>query len=171
MNISAIAQATGGVVIALQGTRQLPKLPAVISKATAREVLQALGLKPGAAKLSTTGVVERYRGDVDLGDYGFTKLPLQFEIVDGDFSVIGNELQDLHGCPNHVGKSFIAARNRLRTLAGGPVFVGKNFDVSENQLRDLDHGPVKVLGNYIASRNPVGFDKPKGILGIFFGGR
>lgn len=170
MKLSDIAQVTGGTVIALESTRGEFRHQEVHSRADAIAVLLALGLKPGLARIGKTGIVERYRGDVDLGDWGLTRMPLHFQEITGYLNLTGNNLRDLVGCPQIIGGTLSAGRNKLATLLGAPKRVGRDFLVDDNELRDLEHWPEFVGRDGFASRNPgMPFTRPKGIRGVFHG--
>lgn len=170
MRLDDIAQATGGTVIALESTRGRFPHREIRTREDALAMLLDLGLKPGLARVSKTGIVERYRGNVDLGDYGLDHIPLHFQEITGDLNLTGNNLRDLVGCPQVVGGTVSAGRNKLATLFGAPKRVGRDFLVDDNELRDLEHWPEFVGRDGFASRNPgVPFTRPRGIRGVFHG--
>jgi len=79
--------------------------------------------------------------DVDDSVYlfrkGFTKLPLKFGKVSGNFNCSQNQLTSLEGCPRSVGGYFDCSQNKLTTLEFCPQSVGRHFDCSTNNLKDL----------------------------------
>ena len=65
-------------------------------------------------------------GDVRLVK-GYTKLPVQFETVTGDFGCRFNNLTILDGAPKTVGGDFLCSYNKLTKLDGAPETVGGDF--------------------------------------------
>ena len=127
--------------------------PEVVDRASAVVVMEMLDLKPGKARIGKDGIVEMYRGDVDLAQLDLVRLPLRFREVTGEFSCGFNRLISLVGCPQKAGSVF-ANSNNLKSLVGGPETVLKTYDVSDNELETLDVLPVRIGEKFIASRNP-----------------
>ncbi len=94
-------------------------------------------------------------GNVDLSNKGFTKLPLKFGKVTGNFNCSFNELTSLEGSPNYVGGYFNCRGNQLFTLEGSPNYVGDDFDCSSNKLTTLEGGPKEVGGGVYCGGNPI----------------
>jgi hypothetical protein len=90
-------------------------------------------------------------GSVCLTAIGLKRLPCQFNVIDGDFLVSGNELESMHGFPRVVKKDLIACRNHLNTLVGGPVEVGGYYLVDQNPIRSFE-GVAKVIGGILSMR-------------------
>jgi hypothetical protein len=95
------------------------------------------------------------KGDVDLGNKGFIKLPLKFNIVSGYFDCRVNKLTTLEGCPKKIGGNFLCSYNRLTTLEGCPKKIGGDFRCSHNQLTILKGSPKSVLGNFHCDHNKL----------------
>lgn len=87
-------------------------------------------------------------GDVNLKLKGLTKLPLNFNIVYGNFFCSLNKLTSLEGSPKKVGGVFDCVRNKLTTLKYAPLEVGDGFFCYANPIR-LDYN------NYLKSVNRV----------------
>ncbi len=83
------------------------------------------------------------------------KLPLNFNIVEGDFDISDNELTSLEGSPKKVVGSFLAYKNELTSLKGGPKEVGGNFIVLHNNITSLQNSPTIVKEDFICSHNPL----------------
>lgn len=83
-------------------------------------------------------------GNVLIVFKNLTKLPLKFGKVTGDFSIEGNRLTSLEGCPYYVGKSFMCRYNRLTSLEHGPEFVGGNYYCRNNNLTSLRGIPEDI---------------------------
>lgn len=77
-------------------------------------------------------------GDVDLINFGFKKLPINFNYVSGDFKCNINELITLEGSPRIVGGSFMCNNNKLTSLIGAPLEVREGFFCGSNQLTSLE---------------------------------
>jgi len=76
-------------------------------------------------------------GNVNIFNFGLTKLPLKFGKVSGYFNCSVNKLILLEGCPQSVGGYFECSINRLTTLKGCPQSVGGTFYLEDNELKDL----------------------------------
>lgn len=71
---------------------------------------------------------------VNLHDYGFTKLPLVFNNVYGDFS---------------------CGHNQLKSLEGAPKYVDGTCDFSNNQIEDLTHCPKNIQETLFLNNNNI----------------
>lgn len=96
-------------------------------------------------------------GNVRLSDRlaNLSKLPLNFNEVEGDFDISDNELVSLEGSPRKVGGSFLAFKNEISSLRGGPKEVGRSFIVLRNNISSLEFSPGIVKEDYICSHNPL----------------
>jgi hypothetical protein len=96
-------------------------------------------------------------GDIKLSDKltSLVKLPLNFNIVEGDFDISNNELTSLEGSPKKVTGSFLAHKNELTSLKGGPKEVGGSFIVLHNNITSLQNAPSLVKEDFICSHNPL----------------
>ena len=90
-------------------------------------------------------------GDVRFGSRGFTKIPIKFGIVSGDFECFINTFTTLEGSPLEVGGSFSCNSNQLTSLVGGPRKVGGTFNCNVNPLLTLDGIPEEIGGKLICS--------------------
>lgn len=97
------------------------------------------------------------QGDVRLSNTleNMTKLPINFNEVEGDFDISDNVLTSLEGSPQKVTGSFLAYKNELHSLKGGPKEVGKNFVILKNNIRSLTNAPSIVVEDFICSHNPI----------------
>ncbi len=97
------------------------------------------------------------KGSVKLSDKlaNFSKLPLNFNEVDGDFDISNNELVSLEGCPKVVTGDFLAFKNELVSLKGGPKEVGGSFIILKNNISSLKHSPSVVKEDFICSHNQL----------------
>jgi hypothetical protein len=91
--------------------------------------------------------------DVNLGSYGFTKLPLKFKNVSGIFYCDNNNLTSLEGAPQSVGGIFYCAKNNLTSLEGAPQSVGGSFYCDNNNLTSLEGAPQSVGGGFYCDNN------------------
>ena len=96
-------------------------------------------------------------GDVKLSGRlpNLYKLPLKFNIIDGDFDISENELVSLEGSPIKVNGNFLAHKNELNSLRGGPKEVKGSFIVLHNNITSLQNSPTTVKGDFICSHNPL----------------
>ena len=87
-------------------------------------------------------------GNINFSYHGLIELPLNFNIVTGDFYCNGNNLTNLDGCPKEVGGDLSFARNELTNLKGCAKKVGGDFFCSRNKLTSLEGGPIEALNYY-----------------------
>ncbi len=99
------------------------------------------------------------RNELDLSDYGLTKLPEILKNVDVEryFICSVNKLTTLENSPKTVGGSFYCGNNQLISLKGAPTYVGSNFVCSNNKLKSLDGAPKTVGGAFTCGNNSVKF--------------
>lgn len=112
-------------------------------------------------------------GDMKLSDKltNMVKLPLNFNVVEGDFDISNNELTSLEGSPKKVTGSFLAHKNELTSLKGGPKEVGGSFIVLHNNITSLQNAPTLVKEDFICSHNPLrDLDGLNTVLGYVFTG-
>ena len=110
-------------------------------------------------------------GDVRLGDKlaNLLKLPLNFNIIEGDFDIGDNELTSLEGSPKKVTGSFMAHKNEIFSLKGGPKEVGGSFVILHNNVTSLEHSPSLVKEDFICSHNPLKeLDGINNVIGYVF---
>ncbi len=94
-------------------------------------------------------------GGVNLYNMGLTKLPLDFNIVRGNFYCSNNKLTSLEGCPSYVGGSFYCYGNNLTSLVGCPNYIGGSFYCFENKLTSLEGCPKEVGVSFVCGDNPL----------------
>jgi hypothetical protein len=96
-------------------------------------------------------------GDVRLADKlsNLLKLPLKFNVVDGNFDISDNELISLEGCPTKVTGNFHCFKNEISSLKGSPKEVGGSFIVLKNNIASLKYSPSIVKEDYVCSHNPI----------------
>ena len=112
-------------------------------------------------------------GDVRLANKlaNLLKLPLNFNIVEGDFDIGDNELTSLEGSPKKVTGSFMCHKNEIFSLKGGPKEVGGSFIILHNNITSLEHSPTIVRDDFICSHNPLKeLDGINTVLGYIFTG-
>ena len=99
------------------------------------------------------------RNELDLSDYGLTKLPEILKNVDVEryFICSVNKLTTLENSPKTVGGSFYCGNNQLISLKGAPTYVGGEFGCGNNKLTSLDGAPTYVGGSFNCRYNPVKF--------------
>jgi hypothetical protein len=101
------------------------------------------GLKRHEYEIRSDGTVD-VRGNVDMTECDFNKIPLQFGIVDGYFECSGNRLTTLEGCPEKVTSGFYCNNNKLTSLKYSPKEVGGVYECESNLLTSLDGVPDEV---------------------------
>jgi hypothetical protein len=111
-------------------------------------------LVKGTYIIQSDGTVD-VNGNVNMLDVFFTKIPVKFGKITGDFYCFNNKLTTLEGSPQSVGGNFICYKNQLTNLEGAPQSVEGNFDCSDNQLTSLKGAPQSVGGNFILYNNQL----------------
>ena len=108
-------------------------------------------------------------GDVNLNEKKLTELPLNFNLVTGDFFCHVNQLKTLERAPKLISGSFYCGDNKLTTLEYAPKSIGGYFDCSYNQLTTLEGAPKSVGGDFYCHQNQLTSLKgaPKSIGGNF----
>jgi hypothetical protein len=100
---------------------------------------------------------------VNLANHGLKKIPVQFNVVKGDFNVSHNKLKTLQGSPKEVYGHFICEYNELTNLEGvtpklhvlqcrenklttleGIGDVSEKLDCSHNELTHLNFIPKNI---------------------------
>jgi len=114
------------------------------------------------------------KDDIDISRMDLTKIPIQFNKVNGHFRCSGNYLTSLGGAPKEVD-GFDCSRNKLTSLEGAPKEVNgfscsfnyltslkgcpekvnRLFACSSNYLTSLEGAPKEVNGEFICSRNDL----------------
>ena len=92
--------------------------------------------------------------NVFLINKGLVEIPIQFNVVNGDFYCGSNNLTSLRGSPKELEGTFSCSDNKLTTLKFCPDFVRDNFVCMDNLLTILDEIPNRLGGLIILDRNP-----------------
>lgn len=87
--------------------------------------------------------------------YNYTKNSDKTIDVDGDVYLQGKNLKKLPLKFNIVNGNFNCSENYLTSLKGAPVFVAKEFSCRDNHLTDVKHAPLSVKGNFNCSQNKL----------------
>lgn len=95
------------------------------------------------------------KGDVDISGRGLIKIPIKFNIIDGDFNCSNNKLTNLVNSPMTVNGIFDCSNNNIYTLIGGPRFIDMAYDCSNNLLEDLDGYPDICVNVFDCSNNYI----------------
>jgi hypothetical protein len=77
------------------------------------------------------------------------------KIVKGDFLCFGNKITSLQGVPNCIKGYFDCSSNNLTTLEGSPDSVEGYFDCSFNNITSLKGAPSFIGGDFYCSDNPL----------------
>ena len=96
-------------------------------------------------------------GDVHLYSKNLSKLPLNFNIVSGNFNCSHNQLTSLEHCPSEIGGDFSCHNNKLTSLEHCPSEVGGGFYCSYNELTSLEYCSQQIGGDFYCTGNPVDF--------------
>lgn len=83
-------------------------------------------------------------GDVNLGNNKLYEIPIQFGIVNGNFSIWHNKLISLKGCPHKVTKNFDYTHNQLESLEYCPKEIGEDFLFHVNKISTFQYLPESV---------------------------
>jgi len=92
--------------------------------------------------------------NINISGLNLSIIPIQFNIVKGDFDCSYNKLKSLKGCPKKVGGGFYCEYNKLTSLKGCPE-IEKSFDCSNNQLISLEECPEKVGESFYCAYNKL----------------
>jgi len=93
--------------------------------------------------------------NINIFNLGLSFIPIQFNIVKGNFSCSFNYFISLEGCPKEVGGNFNCSDNNLTSLKGSLKEVKGDFDCSHNQLESLEGCPKKVRGHFDCYNNQL----------------
>jgi len=94
-------------------------------------------------------------GDVHLYSKNLSKLPLNFNIVSGNFNCSHNQLTSLEHCPSEIGGDFSCHNNKLTSLEHCPSEVGGGFYCSYNELTSLEYCSQQIGGNFYCTGNEL----------------
>jgi hypothetical protein len=95
-------------------------------------------------------------GNVNLWGKGLTSIPLNFNIVNGNFDCGWNYLTSLKGCPIRVGDGFYCNYNRLTSLQYSPQYVKNgNFSCNMNKIESLQYCTELIRGDFYCIDNKL----------------
>jgi hypothetical protein len=93
---------------------------------------------------------------VRLDGKNLTELPINFNKIDGSFTLQGNSLTSLKGCPKSIEGSFSCSDNRLTSLAHCPKYVCDTFFCHTNDIETFDGLDfVNIGGDFDCAWNPI----------------
>lgn len=124
-----------------------------------KEIMDALylldpGGHPDKYTINEDGTVDSY-GAVSIHNHRMKRLPVQFGLVDGSFSLHHCGLISLEGCPTSVHGYFSVQDNKITSLKGGPTHVQGQYNCSNNALTDLQGAPEIIFGDFDVSNNSL----------------
>ena len=93
--------------------------------------------------IDVRGMVDR-NNCVDLSDLNIQNIPLEFNIIRGNFLIHNNPLVSLKNSPNHVFGNFSCDNCQLNSLEYSPKYVGGTFNCRNNDLKTLKGSPEYV---------------------------
>jgi hypothetical protein len=82
-------------------------------------------------------------------------LPINFNIVDGEFDISGLDLISLEGCPKIVNGGFNCNDNELESLKYGPEEVYGYYSCRYNNIKNLEGSPLYIRDGFDCSSNPL----------------
>jgi hypothetical protein len=82
-------------------------------------------------------------------------IPIQFGIINGNFSISGHSLTSLKGSPYKVNGYFDCSYNNIQSLKYCPREIGGVFFCSHNFIKSLQDGPEIVHGKFKCYGNPI----------------
>ena len=88
-----------------------------------------------------------------LGD--LKELPVQFNKVNGDFSIFDNKLTSLKGSPKLVLGDYGINNNQITSLKYCPNSISGSFFCGFNLITSLKYAPEIVAGNMYIHNNPI----------------
>ncbi len=106
------------------------------------------------AKFQENGEVI-WEGDCNWDSKGLKEFPPNFVEVKGSFICSANNLINLSGCDNKIGRHFNCSDNSIINLEGSPKRIIGNFYCNHNKLISLVGGPLVVRGNFICFANQL----------------
>ena len=135
------------------------KLKDILFEAKAPSIFIPRRMEDRVERLIKQYIRNGSRNELDLSDYGLTKLPEILKNVDVEryFICSVNKLTTLENSPKTVGGSFYCGNNQLISLKGAPTYVGGEFGCGNNKLTSLDGAPTYVGGSFNCRYNPVKF--------------
>ena len=135
------------------------KLKDILFEAKAPDIFIPRRMEDRVERMIKQYIRNGSRNELDLSDYGLTKLPEILKNVDVEryFICSVNKLTTLENSPKTVGGSFYCGNNQLISLKGAPTYVGGEFGCGNNKLTSLDGAPTYVGGSFNCRYNPVKF--------------
>ena len=135
------------------------KLKDILTEAKSPNIFIPRRMEDRVERLIKQYIRNGSRNELDLSDYGLTKLPEILKNVDVEryFICSVNKLTTLENSPKTVGGSFYCGNNQLISLKGAPTYVGGEFGCGNNKLTSLDGAPTYVGGSFNCRHNPVKF--------------
>jgi hypothetical protein len=95
-------------------------------------------------------------GDVGFWNKGLESIPLNFNIVNGNFDCSWNHLTSLKGCPVRVGYWFSCHYNNLTSLQYSPQYVENgNFGCGRNKIESLQYCTELIRGDFYCYDNKL----------------
>jgi len=91
--------------------------------------------------------------NIYLYSLNLSVIPIQFNIIKGNFSCSWNNIKSLEGSPRKIKGYFDCSNNKLKSLKGSPKEIGENFYCYYNQLTSLKGCSEKVGENFYCNHN------------------
>jgi hypothetical protein len=94
-------------------------------------------------------------GNIDFSSQNLKKIPIKFGVVNGDFCISYNQLNNLVNSPSQISGYFDCSSNEIYTLVGGPRFVAGGYYCNDNNLENLEGFPIYCEVTFTAQRNKL----------------
>ena len=108
----------------------------------------------GTYEIDDQGLVS-VAGSVALRLNTFTRMPVHFDVVSGNFQMDRCGLKTLQGFPRRVAGHVSIARTKVSSLWGGPELVGGSFWAYGCLLKNLVGAPRQVLQQFVVYNNDL----------------
>jgi hypothetical protein len=92
---------------------------------------------------------------VNLSSMSLYQIPINFNIIKGDFICTHNHLTTLRNMPKVITGNFICSNNQIENLIGSPIVVDGDFLCDNNLLKSLIGAPKKIGGLFECSHNKL----------------
>jgi hypothetical protein len=97
----------------------------------------------------------------------YTKIPVQFRNVSGDFFCFNTKITTLQGAPQQVSGDFFCFNTKIKSLQYAPQSVGRNFYCNGTKITSL-HNIHKTHSDWVIGRKLVIPVNCTHILGLVF---
>lgn len=141
----------------------------IMTRQEVKCIIEKYRIRIGRFSIRENGLID-VDGSCKISHSEFSRLPLFFGTVTGNFYCHSNKLTSLKGCPAYVGGDFTCYGNNLKALKYAPIEVGGNFSCHENNLKNLKGCPRHIKGNFNCFLNQITtlVDGPNRVEGSYY---